>query len=173
MGGDQPFVGMLLLVPYNFAPQGWAFCAGQLLAIAENDTLFNLIGTTYGGDGQSTFGLPDLLGRTPIHAGSNGAGNYIIGQKGGVESVILTPNQIPMHSHTVVASSNNQNSINPSGNVFAATDSGNAYDPATGNKSLAAAALSSDGGSQPHENMSPYLVLNFIIALQGIFPSQN
>jgi microcystin-dependent protein len=169
----SPFIGMLMLVPYNFAPQGWMFCQGQLLPIAENDALFTLLGTTYGGDGQSTFGLPDLRGRVALHQGQGpGLQSYIIGQTGGVESVTLTTNQLPQHSHSAGCTSNGQASSNAGSSVLASGPTiYNTTNTAPG--ALAAASIAPVGGSQPHENHQPYLTLNWIISLFGVFPSQN
>jgi len=150
----------------NFAPAGWAFCEGQLLPISENDTLFNLIGTTYGGDGQSTFALPDLRGRAPVHQGNG----YILAETGGVEAVTLTVSQIAVHNHTLLYGMGSQQS--PAGGLLGVTPARDfrfSSQAATG--SLHANALQSVGGSQPHENRSPYLALSYIISLFGIFPS--
>jgi len=163
---SSPYIGEIRLVPYNFAPVGWAFCNGQLLAIADNDALFNLIGTTYGGDGQTTFELPDLQGRVPIHQTSN----YAIGQLGGTESVTLTTQQIPAHNH-MVATSASGNSPSPAGHYPAVAPVA-AYGT-TFAKNMAANSIGSGGGSQPHDNRQPSLTLNFIISLFGIFPSQT
>lgn len=168
MGGSTPYVGMLLLVPYNFAPVGWQFCAGQLLPISQNEALFSLIGTTFGGDGQNTFGLPDLRGRTPVHAGSG----YTLGQSGGVESVTLTTAQLPSHSHLINASSNAQSSSAPANNVLG---SGPLTYVTNGqpNDVMAPASIASNGGNQPHNNLQPFLTLNWIICMNGIFPSRS
>jgi microcystin-dependent protein len=152
----------------NFAPVGWMFCEGQLLPISEWETLFNLIGTTYGGDGQETFALPDLRGRVPIHQGNG----FIVAETGGVETVTLTVNQVPAHNHALLASSGFANDANPSGNVLAQADV-DMYLTDVTNVSLNAASLASAGGSQPHENMAPYLCVNFIISLFGVFPQQT
>ena len=167
----QPYVGELRIFAGNFAPAGWMFCEGQLLSIAENETLFALIGTTYGGDGQATFALPDLRGRLPIHQG----GGFTLAETGGVESVTLTTGQISAHSHPFLASSNQASSNSPVNQVPAITQAATITPYGTDNPlvQLNSASIGSVGGSQPHDNMSPYLVLNFIIALQGIFPSQN
>jgi microcystin-dependent protein len=150
------------------------FCQGQLLPISENETLFQLIGTTFGGDGQSTFALPDLRGRTPIGTGqSSGTSNYVIGQTQGVEQVTLTTNQIPNHTHVVVATGSVNNSSLPNGAFLAATSGAQAYASAGTASNLAAGSLSSVGGNQPHDNLQPYLTLNWIISLFGIFPSQT
>jgi microcystin-dependent protein len=168
MGGSTPYVGMIIVVPYNFAPAGWMFCQGQLLPISEYETLFNLIGTTYGGDGQSTFALPDLRSRVAVHTGSG----LTFGSNGGVEQVALTANQMPAHTHPAQVSSGNQNSAIPNGAVLAKGPQTYTNDHSQ-NNSLAANCLSSSGGSQPHTNIKPYLGLNFIISLFGIYPSQN
>jgi microcystin-dependent protein len=153
----------------NFAPAGWMFCEGQLLPISEYETLFNLIGTTYGGDGQSTFALPDLRGRLPVHQGSG----FTLAQAGGVETVTLTTAQIPAHSHSFLGSSNAGGQANPAQNVVAKIVAGSAYaqDPPTA--ALAAGSIGNDGRSQPHDNFQPYLCVNFIISLFGVFPSQT
>lgn len=153
----------------NFAPAGWMFCAGQLLPISEYETLFNLIGTTYGGDGQETFGLPDLQGRLPMHMGNG----FTLAETGGVETVTLTVPQIPQHSHTFSASTDPGKAITPVGNVLAAPTTIDIYKLATPTGQMHASAVTSVGGSQPHDNFQPYLCVNFIISLFGIFPSQN
>lgn len=166
MGGEQPFIGMLLLVPYNFVPQGYAACDGSLIPISQNDALFSLIGTTYGGDGQTTFALPDLRGRVAVAQGPG----YTIGQIAGSETVTLTAAQYPQHTHQLMATSQGQNTTSPSGNVLA---SAALYTTAAANTTMASAAISSYGGSQPHENRQPYVALQWVIALYGIYPSQN
>jgi microcystin-dependent protein len=171
----EPFVGEVRMFGGNFAPAGWAFCQGQLMPISENDTLFNLIGTIYGGDGQETFGLPDLQGRVPVHMGQ-GPGisqTYQIGQVAGVESVTLNVNQIPIHNHAVVASNDLANSNSPNSSILAQSTQVLMYTQDTANKFMAPTALSPAGGSQPHENMQPYLVISFIISLFGVYPSPN
>ena len=150
----------------NFAPQGWALCQGQLLAISQNDVLFTLIGTTYGGDGQTTFALPDLRSRVPMHQGSG----FVIGQTGGVESVTLTINQIPLHSHPPQATSGGA-SNSPVGNVWA-NWTGSQFSDQGGPAQMNAAAMGAAGGAQAHDNVIPYLAVNFIISLFGIYPSQ-
>jgi microcystin-dependent protein len=165
----SPYVGEIRIFAGNFAPNGWALCQGQILAITENETLFNLIGTTYGGDGQQTFGLPDLACRVPIHQGSG----FVIGQKAGAESVTLTTQQIPGHTHALVAAAVNGDQISPSGAVPANSFTVTPYINDVPNTAMNANALTSVGGSQPHENMQPFLCINFIISLFGIFPSQN
>ena len=155
----------------NFAPNGWSFCQGQLLSIAQNPPLFNLIGTTYGGDGQSTFALPDLQGRVPVHIGSNGQSTYVIGQTGGVESLTLTNGQIPSHTHPFPVSPNSATASTPVGTLPAAWSSAQYTDSApTGAMSTSVVA---SGGSQPHDNMPPFLVVSFIISLFGVYPSQT
>jgi microcystin-dependent protein len=165
---SSPFVGEIRMFAGNFAPAGWAFCNGATLTISENETLFNLIGTTYGGDGQETFNLPDLQSRVPIHQGSG----FILGQTGGVESVTLTVQQIPNHPHIPQASTANGNQTGPSGAVWANFPDGAPYNAAVGPTNLNASALSTAGGSQPHDNMIPFLCVSFIISLFGIFPHQ-
>ena len=178
---SQPYVGEIRIFAGNFPPAGWAFCDGQLMAISENDTLFTLIGTTYGGDGQSTFGIPDLRGRVPTHQGTSSGQTYIIGEMAGAETVTLSPNEMPIHTHPLVSTATPASVGTPSGqSIFADMGPGgattvNAFVPYTGTNqvTLAAASVSPVGGGQPHENMQPYLGLNFIISLFGIFPSQN
>lgn len=165
----QPYVGEIRMFAGNFAPAGWMFCEGQLLPISEYETLFNLIGTTYGGDGQSTFALPDLRGRLPIHMGNG----FTLAETGGVETVTLTVSQIPAHSHPMLASLNQGNTVNPGGNVLAATATATPYIAISPNVPLSPQAVSSVGGSQPHSNFQPYLCVDFIISLFGIFPSQT
>lgn len=172
---SSPYVGEIRMFAGSFAPAGWAFCNGQLMAISENDTLFTLIGTTYGGDGQSTFGLPDLQGRVPIHAGQ-GPGitqNYQLGEKAGVESVTLGIQQIPVHNHALVASAAAGSSSSPANNVLAASNTVSMYKAGTPNAPMNAAMIGTAGGSQPHDNFQPYLCVSFIISLFGVFPNQN
>jgi microcystin-dependent protein len=165
----QPYVGEVRMFGGNFAPAGWMFCDGSLLPISENETLFQLIGTTYGGDGQSTFGLPDLRGRLPIHQGSG----FTLAQTGGTETVTLTTPQIPGHTHTMIASGDAANQITGAGGVVAAAPSLSMYYTAAPDANLNPAALGQTGGNQPHTNFQPYLCINFIISLFGIFPSPN
>ncbi len=168
-----PYVGEIRMFGGNFAPLGWMLCDGQLLAISEYDTLFNLIGTTYGGDGQATFALPDLRGRVPLHAGSGpGLSNRTIGEAGGQETVTLTVSQMPGHAHAPMASSLPGSQASPSNAVWAASRS-LLYSTETPGLAMNPAAVSNTGGSQPHENRIPYLGLNFIIAVFGIYPSPN
>jgi microcystin-dependent protein len=172
---SDPYIGEIRMFGSNFAPSGWAFCDGQLMPIAENDALFQLIGTTYGGDGQVTFGLPDLRGRIPVHAGQ-GPGisqSYQLAEKAGVESVTLTAQQTPVHNHALIASSDAANTPNPQGNVLSVPITATPYYQEAPGVAMNAGAISPDGGSQPHENMMPFLVVSFIISLFGIFPTQN
>jgi microcystin-dependent protein len=164
----QPYVGEIRMFAGNFAPAGWMFCEGQLIPISEYETLFNLIGTTYGGDGQSTFGLPDLRGRVPIHQG----GGFVFAQNGGVETVTLTVQQLPGHSHVPLAYGSNGSQGAPGGNVWAQSGL-NQFSNAIPSLNMAPAAVASTGGSQPHDNFIPYLCVDFIISLFGIFPSQT
>lgn len=169
----DPYVGEIRLFAGNFAPNGWAFCRGQLLSIAENEVLFQLIGTTYGGDGQITYALPDLQGRAPVHQGQGpGLSQRVIGQTGGSESVTLTAAQMPAHTHTQMATkAAAQVAAGPSGSVLAATTIAlYGIDPPT--TPMGAGAIAAAGGGQPHDNMAPFLAMNYIISLYGIFPSQ-
>lgn len=163
----QPYVGEIRMFAGNFAPVGWMFCEGQLLPISENETLFQLIGTTYGGDGQSTFALPDLRGRLPLHQGNG----FILAETGGAEEITLTLGQIPAHSHVLLASTSVANQTAPTSNAMAQATSADLYVEDTANVNLAPNAIGPVGGSQPHANLQPYLCLNFIISLFGIFPS--
>lgn len=164
----QPFVGELRLFAGNFAPAGWMFCDGQLLPISENETLFQLIGTTYGGDGETTFALPDLRGRVPVHQGNA----YTLAQTGGAETVTLTPPQMPAHSHPLLASAAAATHSAPGNALLAATGTVNSYGSGPPNQAMTAGALTTQAGSsQPHDNMAPYLAVSYIISLFGIFPS--
>lgn len=166
---SNPYVGEIRMFAGNFAPTGWLFCNGQLLPISEYDTLFNLIGTTYGGDGQVTFALPDLRGRVPMHQGPG----YIQGQQAGVESVTLGASQIPAHSHALSGSAANASTTAPAGNVPATMGAVTTflYGTDAPSTSLSPQSVSPAGGSQPHENMQPFLCVSFIIAAYGIYPS--
>lgn len=165
-----PYLGEIKIISWNFAPKGWAFCGGQLLPINQNQALFAILGTQFGGNGVTTFGLPDFRGRAPVHAGSTVG---VVGQNGGEEFHTLTPSQMPAHIHLAQASTANANSANPVGNFLGAVPSF-LYRPSLSNAtSLQPASISNAGGSQAHENRQPFLVLNFIIALQGVFPSRN
>ena len=165
----QPYVGEIRMFAGNFAPAGWMFCSGQLLPISENETLFNLIGTTYGGDGQSTFALPDLQSRVPIHMGAG----FTLAETGGVEDVTLTVPQIPIHTHAFVGSADIANSPNPGSSILARSGQVNMFINGDASVAMSPNAVSAVGGSQPHSNLQPYLTLNFIISLFGIFPSQT
>jgi microcystin-dependent protein len=164
---SSPFIGEIRMFGGNFAPAGWAFCNGALMAIDQNDALFNLIGTTYGGDGQTTFALPDLQSRIPLHVGPG----FALGQTGGVETVTLTTAQIPAHSHVPQGNSGAGTQSSPANGMWAQSTL-NQFSSAPPTVSMAPAALGPSGGSQPHDNMMPFLVVNFILSLFGIFPSQ-
>jgi Microcystin-dependent protein len=164
----QPYVGEIRMFAGNFAPAGWMFCEGQLLPISENETLFNLIGTTYGGDGQSTFALPDLRGRIPMHMGSG----FILAETGGAEEITLTVSQIPAHSHPYLATTDIASQGSPSNNLCAQPSVTKLYFAAAGAAVMAPNAITPTGGSQPHTNFQPYLCVDFIISLFGIFPHQ-
>lgn len=172
---SESYIGEIRMFAGNYAPAGWAFCDGSMLSIAEYDTLFSLIGTTYGGDGQSTFALPDLRGRLPINIGQGpGLSNHLLGESSGVENVTLTVNQMPAHPHAFMGTSSNASAANPANAVVAAPSTIDLYRPATApNANLAANALGIAGGSQPHDNLQPYLCVSFIISLFGIYPSPN
>jgi microcystin-dependent protein len=167
----QPYVGEIRIFAGNFAPAGWAFCEGQQLPISENETLFQLIGTTYGGDGESTFNLPDLRGRIPIHWGNG----FILAETGGVEEVTLTVPQIPAHSHPIFGSAVNATTTSPTTNVAATMPEVTtfAYGTDLPPTQLNPQSISPVGGSQPHTNFQPYICINYILSLFGIFPSQT
>jgi len=165
---SSPFVGEIRIFAGNFAPVDWALCQGQLLPISENPTLYQLIGTTYGGDGETTFALPDLRSRVPIHVGPG----FPLGQAAGAESVTLTTSQIPAHSHVPQGNTGPGTQSSPSNGVWAVS-SVNPYATASPNGNMAPQAIGSAGGSQPHDNMIPFLVMNYIISLFGVFPSQS
>ena len=162
----QPYVGEIRMFAGNFALAGWAFCDGQLLPISENEALFTLIGTTYGGDGESTFALPDLRGRIPIHQGNG----FILAETGGAEEVTLTVQQIPAHTHPLIASTTIANQSSPANNILGQSTAADLYIQDTATAALATSAITPTGGSQPHTNFQPYLCVNFIISLFGIFP---
>ena len=165
----QPYVGEIRMFAGNFAPAGWMFCEGQLLPISEYETLFNLIGTTYGGDGQSTFALPDLRGRIPLHQGNG----FVLAETGGVETVTLTTAQIPAHTHPFIGSSANGNQT-PAQNALPATSQNvTPYINLPPDTNMNAASVTPTGGSQPHDNFQPYICVDFIISLFGIFPSPS
>jgi microcystin-dependent protein len=164
----DPYIGEIRMFGGNFAPVGWLFCQGQTLDISQYDALFNLIGTTYGGDGQQTFQLPNLQSRMPMHVGTG----FQLGQVGGVESVTLNTQQLPVHTHQPVGNSNAANTPSPN-NMFWANFVNTMYSSQTPATPMAPNALSPSGGNQPHENMSPYQVINFIMATEGIYPPPN
>ena len=171
----EPFLGSIVLFCGNFAPRGWALCDGQMLSIAQNTALFSILGTTFGGNGVTTFALPDLRGRVPLHPGSGpGLSTYNLGEATGSESVTLLANQMPAHSHAVAApcSDGAPSSPSPVGAVLANQDQ-TAFYAASGTAAMAVATSTPAGGSQPHENRQPSLAINFIIALEGIFPSRS
>ena len=163
----QPYVGEIRMFAGNFAPAGWMFCEGQLLPISENETLFQLIGTTYGGDGQSTFALPDLRGRIPIHQGNG----FILAEIGGAEEITLTVNQIPAHSHPFLVSTDPNTTLNTQNHTLGTPATATPFYAASPATNLAPQSIGPVGGSQPHTNFQPYLCVDFIISLFGIFPS--
>lgn len=170
---SEPFVGEVRMFAGNFAPRGWAFCDGQLLAVSQNDALFSLLGTIYGGDGRTTFGLPDLRGRIPIHPGTGpGLSPRRLGAKAGAEKVTLTVNQLPSHRHTWRASSAVAQNRSPGGNALA-SPTGSIYEAPNNEVNLNTETISNVGGSQSHSNLMPFLCINFIIALFGIYPSRQ
>jgi microcystin-dependent protein len=164
----EPYIGEIRMVGFNFAPAGWMLCQGQLLPIDQNEALFNLIGTTYGGDGQATFALPNLQSRVPMHQGSN----YVIGESGGTETVTLTVSQIPPHNHPALAQSENGNQGSPANGVWAASTLLQ-YTTNNANATMNTSLVGQSGGSQPHDNMMPFLTINFIISLYGVYPTQS
>ena len=174
---SDPYIGEIRMVGFSFAPIGWAFCDGQLMSIAQNDTLFNLIGTTYGGDGQETFALPDLRGRFPIHMGQgSGLNSYAIGEQSGTEQVTLTVQQLPAHTHIPRCDNSAAgNQVSPAGGVWSFDNSGQFgnYAATADGTQMNAAAVQNTGGNQPHDNRQPWLAINFIISLYGIFPPRN
>ncbi len=167
----QPYVGEIRIFGGNFNPAGWALCQGQLLQISQYETLFNLIGTTYGGDGQTTFALPDLRSRVPVHTGSNGQNSYVLGQEGGAENVTLTNQQLPSHTHGLPVTDTAATLVAPGGAIPAAWSS-NQYSDVAPTGSMGQAVQAS-GGDLPHDNMLPVLGVNFIISLFGVYPSQS
>jgi microcystin-dependent protein len=166
---SAPYIGEIRMFGGNFAPLGWAFCNGQIIPIDQNEFLFNLIGTTYGGDGQLTFALPNLQSRVPIHQGPG----FFLAQQGGAEQVSLTSSQIPAHSHALNADENAGTQLSPAGNVLAQTQNPLTYRALAPALAMDPRSVRSTGGNQPHDNMLPFVVVNFIIALEGIYPSQN
>ncbi|HEX5502327.1 MAG TPA: tail fiber protein [Thermomicrobiales bacterium] len=170
----DPFLGEIRMFGGNFAPKGWAFCNGQLLPIAQNTALFSLLGTTYGGNGQTTFGLPDLRGRAPLHWGQGpGLSPYTQGEQGGQEQITLISGQMPTHAHAANAVAGGGNNSSPAGNVWAAsTTRDSIYASGSPGTTMNPAAIGNAGGNQPHENRQPYLTVSFIIALEGIYPTR-
>jgi len=173
----EPFLGQIIQTGFNFPPRGYALCDGQLLPIAQNTALFSLLGTTFGGDGKTTFALPDLRGRAPVHQGQGpGLTNRVMGESSGSETVTLVSSQMPMHNHLVMVNNNPSGQGTPNGNFLGGSSDPTVfafYAPTSDGSALAPTALATAGGSQPHENMQPYLVISFSIALAGIFPSRN
>ena len=171
---SEPFVGEIRMFAGNFAPRGWAFCDGQLLAVSQNDALFSLLGTIYGGDGRTTFGLPDLRGRIPIHAGEGpGLSPRRLGAKAGAEKVTLTVNQLPAHGHTMRGSSDVANEANPNGKVVAESRTFDLYQTADASSDMASGVIANVGGSRSHTNLQPFLCIHYIISLVGIYPSRH
>ncbi|MCP3136615.1 phage tail protein [Pyxidicoccus xibeiensis] len=173
---SEPFIGQIMMFAGNFPPRGWQFCQGQILSIAQNTALFSILGTTYGGNGQTTFALPDLRGRYPMQPGQGpGLSPRTLGEQGGSETVTLISTQMPAHNHTLNVSSQNGDTETPVGTVLAADSSATItnYRAAPIDGTMNPASIGVAGGSQPHNNMSPYTCINFIIAMEGIYPSRN
>ena len=173
---SDPFLGEIRLFPYNFAPRGWAFCNGQIMAISQNTALFSLLGTTYGGNGTTNFALPDLRGRVAVSSGQGpGLSSYVLGQQSGSENTTLLQAQMPAHSHTVSPAANDAAAsvTRPGGAVMARVSTAIYAGAGDGSTTMAASTTSNTGGNQPHTNIQPLLVLNYCIALQGIFPSRS
>ena len=171
---SEPFVGEVRMFAGNFAPRGWAFCDGQLLAVSQNDALFSLLGTIYGGDGRTTFGLPDLRGRIPIHAGTGpGLSPHRLGAKSGAEKETITVNQLPSHGHPLRGSADNGPDANPSGNFLAGSTVIQPYAQEITTDNFASSSITNVGGSRSHTNLMPFLCIHFIIALVGIYPSRH
>ena len=170
---SDPYIGEIRMFAGSFAPAGWAFCDGQLMPISQNDALFTLIGTTYGGDGQETFALPDCRGRAPMHMGTGPDGvTYQLAETGGVESVTLTIQQIPVHNHALVGTADPATELNPQGNLLGTSPAIKYVRVASPVANMNAQTISPVGGSQPHDNMQPYLAISFIMSLFGVFPHQ-
>jgi microcystin-dependent protein len=170
---SDPFIAEIRIFSFNFPPKGWAFCNGQVLPISQNQALFSLLGTTYGGNGQTTFALPDLQGRVPLHTGTlRGGGSFPLGQRAGEAAHTLTVGEMPAHTHTAVASSNPADQTSPANNYWAVSQSYTAF-AGSPNEAMAPQAVGATGGGQPYPNLSPYLVLTFCIALVGIFPPRD
>lgn len=173
---SEPFLAEVRIMAFNFAPRGWAFCDGQILPINQNQSLYSLLGTTYGGDGRTSFGLPDLRGRCPIHVGrSNGGPDHTEGQKSGEETHTLSAAEMPQHKHGIQATTTIGNSFDPTGRMLATVDAtfGDLYTLPGNLVNMQSTAMANVGGGQAHNNMQPYLAINFCIALQGLFPSRN
>lgn len=171
---SEPFLAEVRMVGFNFAPRGWAFCDGQILPINQNQSLYSLLGTTYGGDGRTSFALPDLRGRVPIHVGrSNGGDDHRLGQKSGEETHTLSVNEMPQHDHVLKGASTDANQGVPTGNLLARSTTPEAYRDPTNLQAMRAGTVANTGGGQAHDNMQPYLAVNFCIALKGLFPSRN
>ncbi len=173
---SEPFIGEIRIFAGNFAPRGWQLCQGQILPIAQNTALFSILGVTYGGNGQTTFALPDLRGRYPMQQGQGpGLSPRALGEQGGTETVTLLSNQMPAHNHALVCSNAQADQGTPEGNVLAADQGGTTFNfvAAPINATMNPVTIGVAGGSQPHSNMSPFLAINFIIALEGIYPSRN
>jgi len=179
---SEPFIGQITVFPYSFPPKGWADCVGQVMPISQNTTLFALLGTRYGGDGRTTFGLPDLQGRVAVGQGLLAGGStYVMGEKGGLENVTLTQGSMPSHSHSLNATTDPGTVNTPGGNTlatvitgdFAGSNQGNVYNPGSRNTTLAASSVGPSGGSQPHGNLQPSLGLRYCIAMTGMFPPRS
>jgi|SRR5690554_1713876 len=179
----EPFIGQIMMVGFNFAPKGWAFCDGRLLSIAQNTALFSLLGTTYGGDGVTTFALPDLRGRCAVGMGQGpGLSSYVQGQCAGTENVTLVQTQMPAHTHALMASTADGTTNIPTGAVIAANKipidrstvvDGNAFVQSNPSTTMSPQSVGPSGGTQPHSNMQPYMAMNYVIALYGIYPSRD
>jgi len=171
---SEPFLGEIRIVGFNFAPRGWAFCDGQILSISQNQALFSLLGTTYGGDGRTTFALPDLRGRTPVHSGTGaGLSSRPLGSRGGEENHLLSTSEMPLHTHSVNASAADANTPEPANNLLAVSRQADLYSLLDNLQGMSANSVTNNGGGQAHNNMQPFLALYFCIALQGLFPSRN
>ena len=170
---SEPFLAEVRMVGFNFAPRGWAFCDGQILPINQNQSLYSLLGTTYGGDGRTSFALPDMRGRTPIHTGASNGTFHSLGQKSGEETHTLSAAEMPQHDHSAHATSDTANTPDPSGHLLADSAPNELWAAAASLQNMNTGTVANVGGSQGHENMQPYLAVNFCIALQGLFPSRN
>jgi len=174
LAGAEPFIGSIDMVGFNFAPRFWATCDGQIMSIAQNTALFSLLGTTYGGNGQTTFGLPDLRGRVPLHQGQGpGLSAYTMGESSGEANHTLISSEMPAHNHSLSVNTNGGTSDNPVGNFMASNSEGIKQYSNSAGSTANSSSVGNTGGSQPHNNMPPYLCVNFVIALSGIFPSRN